>query len=125
MRRAGETGSSSVACAILLAAAGAAVTALDISEARMVRVRENLERKTALGLAPGQLYRHVRLSAARQRVEGSDDTIAEIALRCGYEDPAAMTRAFRRRFGCAPLQLRRQIAPIASHNRTEIAPEDQ
>lgn len=80
---------------------------------------------SAFALAPGALYRHVRLSAARQMVEGSDDSIAEIALRCGYEDPTAMTRAFRRRFGCAPQALRHRPAQITPHQRAKNAPDTQ
>ncbi|KMK67295.1 GlxA family transcriptional regulator [Puniceibacterium sp. IMCC21224] len=77
--------------------------------------------QAALGLTPGVLYRHIRLSAARQMVEGSSSSIAEIALRCGYEDPAALTRAFRLRFGCAPRQMRLRSAATAPQIRTENA----
>lgn len=69
---------------------------------------------SALGTSPGAVARHLRLSAARQMVEGTSQSIAEIAVRCGYEDPAALTRAFRARFGCAPRVLRRQTAPELS-----------
>jgi transcriptional regulator GlxA family with amidase domain len=62
--------------------------------------------QTALGMTPGQLYRHIRLSAARQLVESSEASVAEIAVRCGYEDPTALTRAFRQRFGAPPRAFR-------------------
>jgi transcriptional regulator GlxA family with amidase domain len=62
-------------------------------------------------MTPGQLYRHIRLSAARQLVEGSTASIAEIAVRCGYDDPTALTRAFRQRFGAAPRAFRSETAP--------------
>lgn len=62
--------------------------------------------QAAVGMTPGQLYRHIRLTAARQLVDGSDASIAEIAVRCGYEDPAALTRAFRLRFGAPPRAFR-------------------
>ena len=41
--------------------------------------------------------------------EANTDTAApgdEIAVRSGYEDPSAMTRAFRHKFGAAPLAMR-------------------
>jgi len=64
--------------------------------------------QVALGTSPGAVYRHLRLSAARQMVEGSVLPVSEIALLSGYEDPAALTRAFRRRFGTTPQALRRE-----------------
>jgi len=64
--------------------------------------------QTALEMTPGQLYRHIRLSAARQLVESSEVSVAEIAVRCGYEDPTALTRAFRQRFGAPPRAFRRK-----------------
>ena len=42
------------------------------------------------------------LKRARQLVEGTSLTIAEIALRCGYENQTALSRAFKRRFGASP-----------------------
>ncbi len=47
----------------------------------------------------------MRLSVARQLVEGTSLTIAEIALRCGYENQSALSRAFKRRFGASPSQI--------------------
>ncbi|WP_072779310.1 GlxA family transcriptional regulator [Marivita hallyeonensis] len=64
----------------------------------------------SLGLTPGQLYRHLRLSAARRMVESSGLSVSEIAVRCGYEDPTALTRAFRARFGAAPRTFRSKTA---------------
>lgn len=67
--------------------------------------------RAAVGMTPGQLYRHIRLSAARQLVESSTASIAEIAVRCGYDDPTALTRAFRMRFGAPPRAFRSETAP--------------
>jgi transcriptional regulator GlxA family with amidase domain len=66
--------------------------------------------RAVLGMTPGGVYRHIRLSAAKALVEGSTASIAEIAVRCGYEDPTALTRAFRKRFGSAPRTLRGESA---------------
>ncbi|MCK0151181.1 GlxA family transcriptional regulator [Marivita sp. S6314] len=66
--------------------------------------------QSALGMTPGQLCRHIRLSAARHLVESSTLSISEIAVRCGYEDPTALTRAFRTRFGAAPRAFRGETA---------------
>jgi len=62
------------------------------------------------GPTPAQLYRHIRLSEARRLVLETPLSVAEIATRCGYADPAAMTRAFRTEFGATPRALR-QVDP--------------
>lgn len=63
--------------------------------------------RAALGASPGMVYRHQRLAAARKLVENTRLGIAEVALRCGYESPAALTRALRRQYGVTPRALRR------------------
>ncbi len=60
-----------------------------------------------LGLPPGHVYRRMRLAAARRYVEQTGLSVAEIAVRCGYMDAAAMTRAFHAEFGAPPRALRR------------------
>ena len=63
--------------------------------------------RAGLGAPPGTVYRHLRLSSARKMLEGTSLGIAEIALRCGYESPAAMARAMRRHYGASPSDLRK------------------
>lgn len=60
----------------------------------------------SLGASPGTVYRHMRLSAALQLVQDTCMPVSEVALRCGYEDPTALTRAFRKRFGRSPRDMR-------------------
>ncbi len=43
---------------------------------------------------------------ARQMLAASDLPVASIGYRCGYLNNASFTRAFSRRFGIAPTQLR-------------------
>ncbi|MCV2867535.1 helix-turn-helix domain-containing protein [Defluviimonas sp. WL0002] len=59
-----------------------------------------------LGAGPRSVYRSLRLSAARRYVEQSTYPVSEIALRCGYRDASAMTRAFSAEFGVTPRDLR-------------------
>ncbi|MEO3416356.1 helix-turn-helix domain-containing protein [Roseovarius sp. CAU 1744] len=63
--------------------------------------------RSRLGAPPGTVYRHLRLASARKLLEGTNLGVAEIALRCGYESPAALTRAMRREYGATPTALRR------------------
>ena len=62
--------------------------------------------RAELGAAPATVYRRLRLNLARKLVADSDLSIAEIALRSGYGDPAAMTRAFKSEFAVTPRALR-------------------
>lgn len=59
-----------------------------------------------LSTSPAALYRRLRLLKARKLVQDGDMAVTEIALRTGYADASAMTRAFRREFGASPRDLR-------------------
>ena len=56
---------------------------------------------------PSRLYRAIRLAEARRRLETTRESIAEIATRTGYDDPTAMTRAFRTEYGDTPSAVRK------------------
>ena len=59
--------------------------------------------RTHADLTAVQLYRRIRSGGGREgAVLETTQSIAEIAGRCGYGDPAAMTRAFRAEFGVTP-----------------------
>jgi transcriptional regulator GlxA family with amidase domain len=58
------------------------------------------------GVPAGQIYRHIRLSAAQQMVTSTSLSIFEISLRTGFQNPSAMTRAYKTRFGVTPSQSR-------------------
>ncbi len=71
--------------------------------------QKQLERRciAEFGAPPFRIYRHLRLAAARRLLENSDLPIAEVALRIGYANASAMTRAFRWEFGLAPRAMRK------------------
>lgn len=64
--------------------------------------------RAAMGAPPGTVYRHLRLAEARKMLEGTTLGVAEIAVRCGYESPAALARAIGRHYGQTPTALRRR-----------------
>lgn len=66
-----------------------------------------------LGAGPQKVYRRMRLLTAHRFVEQSSLSVVEIAIRCGYRDPSAMTRAFREEFGAAPREVRAKNAKRA------------
>lgn len=55
-----------------------------------------------------QVIRSRRLTRARMLLAAApaNVTIADIAMRCGYYDPGHFSRAFRRKFGVSPSDLR-------------------
>ncbi len=67
--------------------------------------------KRQLGASPRTVYRRIRLVAARRYVEQTRLSVAEIAVRCGYDDPSALTRAFRLEFGETPRSFRANNDP--------------
>ncbi|MGR3837868.1 MAG: GlxA family transcriptional regulator [Cognatishimia sp.] len=58
------------------------------------------------GASPRTIYRRLRLNHARKLSQESSLSVREIALRCGYDDPSAFTRAFRAEFGTTPRAMR-------------------
>jgi len=105
----GSARSRSVARALALMQANIEAPLSVMEIARQIgRNRKDLEQrmKAQLGATPQAIYRHLRLIQARKLVLETDLSIAEIALRSGYEDPSAMTRAYRAEFGVPPRQMR-------------------
>ena len=59
-------------------------------------------------LTPTQLITRIRIAAASQMLRDSDQTVAEIAIACGYYDHSAFTRAFRNATSMTPSTFRNQ-----------------
>lgn len=81
---------------------------VDQIAAKIGLTRKRLEQKcrARYGIGPQELYRLIRLREARWLVETTSLSVAEVAVRSGYADPSAMTRAFRRQFGATPRAVR-------------------
>lgn len=63
--------------------------------------------REAEGLTPYQFVREQRLSRARELLENSDLTVAEIAYACGYSSQSHLTSLFKARFNMPPGRWRR------------------
>ncbi|MBI5716067.1 MAG: AraC family transcriptional regulator [Burkholderiales bacterium] len=72
--------------------------------------RERIHRvlKQWLGMAPGDYLRAVRLHRAKQLVMDGE-SVASVAIECGFSDQAHFTRWFRRTFGYTPGDLTRAV----------------
>lgn len=77
---------------------------------QMGNSKRQLERhfRTALDTSPQAAFLEIRLTFARYLLESHDRSVAAIAVECGFCDASHLSRMFRRRFGCTPLEIRRQ-----------------
>lgn len=69
------------------------------------------------GRSFSQYLRHRRLGRAAEALQDpvlAGLSVSEIGFRCGFEDPAHFSRAFRQRFGTTPAQHRALAEPKAS-----------
>jgi transcriptional regulator GlxA family with amidase domain len=59
------------------------------------------------GISPSKAVERLRIEAAKSRVQGSVESIEQVAATTGFRDPERMRRAFIRAFGQPPQALRR------------------
>ncbi|WP_034296915.1 AraC family transcriptional regulator [Herbaspirillum sp. RV1423] len=64
--------------------------------------------KAELGRTPQEWLSDLRVRFVQDALAGSDLPLAELALRAGYSDQSALTRAMRRTTGMTPAAYRRQ-----------------
>jgi len=72
--------------------------------------------KIETGYTPLEYVSEYRLQAVRRALEESPDSIAQLAVRFGFANQSALTRAFSQRFQISPARYRRQ--------RGQARPED-
>ena len=66
----------------------------------------------ATGTSPLRWLTAHRLDLARRRVVEGERSLAEIAAEVGYATEFALSKAFKRMFGMAPIVYRRRIVAI-------------
>lgn len=65
----------------------------------------------------GEYIRRRRLALALQDLQACDEKIIDIAMKYGYESPAAFSRAFHQAYGVSPSSARRDGAACAAFPR--------
>jgi len=65
--------------------------------------------KQETGQSPIQFYRSKRMNAARQLVQYSGDSMAEIALAVGYSSAALLVKYYTEEFGITPQEDREKV----------------
>ena len=68
--------------------------------------------REAFGITPYRQVLDLRLQHATQRL-GYDETLEDIALSLGFSDRRSFTKAFKKRYGCAPSLFRNQLSSQA------------
>jgi transcriptional regulator GlxA family with amidase domain len=63
----------------------------------------------ATGHSPIAYVQHVRVEAAKRRLERTSDPVDDISYAVGYEDPASFRRLFKRVTGVSPGVYRRKL----------------
>ena len=61
-------------------------------------------------ITPGQLIQKVRMDAAVHLLRQTNQSIAQIALSCGYSDQSSFSRQFKQTVGLSPAEYRRATA---------------
>lgn len=69
-----------------------------------------------LASAPQRVYLERRLTHAYRLLLDTRHSVMDIALACGFASASSFTRAFRRRHGVTPSELRRRHAPPGVSN---------
>jgi transcriptional regulator GlxA family with amidase domain len=92
---------------------------LEVLAARAGMSPRNFSRafKKGVGLPPGKYVERYRLEIARQRLQESSVSVAEVAERCGYGSPEAMRLSFERNLGVSPRAYRQRFASSDAHLR--------
>jgi len=68
--------------------------------------------KAATGHLPGAYVQALRVTAAKQMLEGGSQPIQGVASGIGYEDVAFFRTLFKRHTGMTPAEYRRRFAPL-------------
>ena len=75
--------------------------------------------KRFFGVTPGQFIAKTRVTLASRLLRETDQSVAAIAVACGFYDHSAFTRAFRKLTGKTPTELRLRSALQSQANPVE------
>lgn len=81
---------------------GSIATSTGVSESECLRCFHNI-----IGTTPIQYLRQYRIQRAAQMLTQTQDSVSDIAQRCGFQDVSYFTKTFRELRGCAPSEYRK------------------
>lgn len=76
--------------------------------------------KKQTGLTFTEYRTQQRLEKARQLLHEPERRVSDVAFEVGFESIPYFNRAFRRRFGCSPSELRLRLVPEIQDKKSEI-----
>jgi AraC family transcriptional regulator len=104
-----------IAKEILVARIGNPPTVDELGQACGVSARHFIRAfRQSTGMTPHQWLMRERALTAKNLLEHSDRTLAEISATCGYANPSHLCRAFQSCFGQSPSNARRQAKVSAA-----------
>ncbi len=65
--------------------------------------------RAEVGVTPARFVEHVRIEAARRRLEETQEAIGAVALTCGFGTPETLRRVLLRALGVGPAEYRRRF----------------
>jgi transcriptional regulator GlxA family with amidase domain len=77
--------------------------------------------RAEVGVTPARFVEHVRIEAARRRLEETQEAIGAVAGACGFGTPETLRRVFLRALDVGPLEYRRRFHSTHSTNREKAA----
>jgi transcriptional regulator GlxA family with amidase domain len=72
----------------------------------------------ATGMKPSEYLQRLRIARSRELLEFTRDTVDQVALAVGYEDPRGFRRTFKRVIGLSPAEYRRRFPMNLSSARS-------
>lgn len=72
------------------------------SEIGMSRANLHKKLKSITGFAPGDFIRNIRLKRAANLLRNKADSVTQIGLAVGFEDPSYFSKSFKKQFGVTP-----------------------
>ena len=72
------------------------------------RSQLNRRIKAITGVTTQQYVMRIRLEQAKRATQRHPHQVSEVAYKCGFDDVASFSRAFRRTFSLSPITIPRQ-----------------
>ena len=68
--------------------------------------------RTTIGTTPIQYLRQYRIQRSAQLLTDTQEPVADVARRCGFQDVSYFTKTFRELRGCAPSEYRKEHSTL-------------
>ncbi|KZY60699.1 AraC family transcriptional regulator [Oleiphilus sp. HI0068] len=65
--------------------------------------------KEATGESPLSYIQHLKIEQGKEHLKHSDQSVAEISWKVGYQDPGHFNRLFQRKYGLSPAAWRKKL----------------